>query len=509
MMQNILIQQKLANLPKSPGVYQYKDKVGEIIYIGKAAVLRNRVRQYFQASRARDVKTDLLIADIADVDWITVQSEADALFLEAELVKRYMPKYNILLRDDKSLQYIRIDYKNDYPTVTMVRRPLDDGSEYFGPYISGYAVKKALRILRKAFPFASSKPTAKRASLYYHLGLDPGLEEGKTSIVQYRANLRNLMRYIRGERETIMLAMEKQMKTFAKSQDFEKATIIRNRLQALQQLNRQILFSDRELLDISKDKGLSGLEELLQLPKPPKRIECYDISHQQGTDTVASMVVFAHGLPDKANYRKFKMRLPGNDDFAHMREVIKRRLSDKNVKAWGLPDLIVIDGGKGQLSSAIEARTEAEVHIPMVGLAKKEETIVIQKQSSVQNFNVESIKDIAVQQQAYVQDSDDFLMVLLPKQSDIVKLLQRIRDETHRFAISYHSTLKRTRQTKSLLDEVPGVGRMTKQKLLRHFGSLSGVTAASREELTTVVNKNTALAVYAYLHQEKDEKAIQ
>ena len=412
-----------------------------------------------------------------------------------------MPKYNILLRDDKSLQYIRIDIKSDYPTVTMVRRPLDDKAEYFGPYISGFAVKKALRILRKAFPFASSKPNAKRASLYYHLGLDPGLEEGKTTLISYRANLRNLMRYIRGERETIMRIMEKEMKLYAKKQDFEKATIIRNRLHALQQLNRQILFSDREFLDISKDKGLSGLVELLQLPKPLKRIECFDISHQQGTDTVASMVVFGHGLPDKANYRKFKMRLPGNDDFAHMREVIKRRLSEKNVKDWGLPDLIIIDGGKGQLSSALEARAEAGLDIPMIGLAKKEETIVIQKQMSVSNFGVESMMARAKEQQAYVQDSDDFLMVLLPKQSDIVKLLQRIRDETHRFAISYHTTLKRTRQTKSLLDDVPGVGVKTKQKLLRHFGSLRGVTAADQAEISVIVGQRAAQNIYSYLHQ--------
>ncbi|HVX58717.1 MAG TPA: GIY-YIG nuclease family protein, partial [Candidatus Saccharimonadales bacterium] len=188
---NKVIEDKLKNLPSKPGVYFHKDAAGEIIYVGKAASLRNRVRQYFQKSRYRDPKTDILISEIADIDWTEVETEADALFLEAELVRRYQPRFNILLRDDKSQLFVRIDYKSDYPTVGMTRRPLDDNAEYFGPFVNGFAIKKALRYLRRAFPYATVRPVgAKRANLHYHLGLDPGLEEGRTSLEDYRANLR-------------------------------------------------------------------------------------------------------------------------------------------------------------------------------------------------------------------------------------------------------------------------------------------------------------------------------
>src|SRR5690606_25958592 len=185
-----VLKKKLQDLPKEPGVYFHKNSAGEIIYVGKAAVLRNRVRQYFQASRYRDPKTEALVEEIADVDWMVVESEIEALFLEAEMIRRYMPRYNILLRDDKSMSYIRIDYNSDYPTVTTTRRPLDDGARYFGPYLSTGSVRQALKLLRRVFPFATKRvPGQKRATLHYHLGLDPGLEEGKTSLEEYRANL--------------------------------------------------------------------------------------------------------------------------------------------------------------------------------------------------------------------------------------------------------------------------------------------------------------------------------
>ncbi len=204
------LEEKLKQLPREPGVYFHKDASGEIIYVGKAAVLRNRVRQYFQKSRARDVKTDVLVGEIADVDWMVVESEIEALFLEAELIRRYMPKYNILLRDDKAMAYIRIDYDSDYPTVSTTRRPLDDGARYFGPYPSLTSVRVALKLLRRIFPYATRQISGqKRATLHYHLGLDPGLEEGRTTLEEYRANLRRLMAYIEGKRKTIMIELEK------------------------------------------------------------------------------------------------------------------------------------------------------------------------------------------------------------------------------------------------------------------------------------------------------------
>lgn len=497
------LEDKLKKLPPKPGIYFHKNTAGEIIYIGKAANLRNRVRQYFQKSRASDPKTDVLVMEIADIDWTEVETEADALFIEAELVRRYRPRFNILLRDDKSLQYVRIDYKSDYPTVTLVRRPLDDGAEYFGPYINGYAVKKALRFLRKAFPFAISRQKGQqRSSLYYHLGLDPGLEEGKTSLKEYRANLRKLMQYLRGDRVGLMREIEREMKRAARQKDFEQAARYRNQLQALQSLGRQILFSDKELQDASKDQALVDLARLLGLKRPPRRIEGFDISHMQGSDNVASMVVFQNGLPDKAGYRKFKMRHGGNDDFAHMAETIKRRLRDENIKKWGISDLMLIDGGKGQLQAAITVRDEAgKQYIPMIGLAKRFEEIIINKHRSIKETDYRLVLKNARQAGAYIYESDDYMNIQLPKNSHIVKLLQRIRDESHRFAVSYHSTLKRSRQTASLLDEVPGIGPQTRKKLIRHFGSAKAAIGADIGQLQQVLGDNRGRLAAEYFQK--------
>lgn len=501
------LKKKLQELPKTPGVYFHKNAGGEIIYIGKAANLRNRVRQYFQKSRARDLKTDTLVSEIADVEWRELETEADALFLEAELIRRYLPPYNILLRDDKSSIFIRIDYKSDYPTVTTVRRPLDDGAYYFGPYFNAYAIRKALRYLRRAFPYAVSKPAGqKRPSLYYHIGLDPGLEDGRTSLKDYRANLKKLMQYLSGERVALIRNIERDMKKAAGKKDFETAARLRNQLFSLQALSRQSLFGDREALDASLDHALVGLAKVLQLDKPPVRIEGFDISHMQGTDTVASMVVFVNGVPDKASYRKFKMRLAGNDDFAHMQETLTRRLREENRKKWGTADLVLIDGGKGQLSSAITARDKAgQSHLPMIGLAKREEEIIIHKTLSVPGVEATAFLSEAKKHNAYVSESDDFITVLLPSSSHIVKLLQRIRDESHRFAVSYHSSLKRAHQTVSLLDEIPGIGPSTRRKLLRHFGSVKGITKANTSELQAVVGAHKAASLSKYLAPYKQQ----
>ena len=475
------LEKKLQKLPLTPGIYFHKNEAGEIIYMGKAANLKNRVRQYFQASRYRDPKTDLLVNEIADVDWIEVETEADALFLEAEMVRRYMPAYNILLRDDKSLLYVRIDYKSDYPTVTLIRRPLDDGAKYFGPYMNGLALKKALRYLRRAFPYAIGRSSGrKRVSLHYHLGLDPGLEEGRTSLAAYRANLRKLMQYLRGERVALVRSIESEMNKAARAKDFEKAATLRNQLFSLKELNRQVLFSDRELLDASKDQALVELAELLNLASPPRRIEGFDISHIQGSDNVAAMVVFINGVPAKTNYRKFKMRTAGNDDFAHMREAITRRFRAENVKKWGLPDLLLIDGGKGQLSTAMSALGLAGfTKVPAIGLAKRFEDIVVPKDGTFEVFR-------------------------LSPSSHLVKLLQRIRDESHRFAISYHSTLRARRQTASLLDDVPGIGPLTRKKLIRQFGSMRGVAAADTAELQKLLGTKTGQALSKYLQALKN-----
>ncbi|HEX5447637.1 MAG TPA: helix-hairpin-helix domain-containing protein, partial [Candidatus Saccharimonadales bacterium] len=246
----------------------------------------------------------------------------------------------------------------------------------------------------------------------------------------------------------------------------------------------------RELQDASKDQALVDISELLSLPKPPNRVEGFDISHMQGTDNVASMVVFTSGLPDKANYRKFKMRVGGNDDFAHMAETIKRRLRDENVKKWGLSDLMLIDGGKGQLAAALSSRDECGKAIPMVGLAKRQEEIIVHKSNSVTGLDIQKLIEKAKKINAFVTESADFVNIELPKNSHAVKLLQRIRDESHRFAVSYHSTLKRSRQTSSVLDEVPGIGPLTRKKLIRHFGSARAVLNADTSQLQAVLGEN-------------------
>lgn len=496
MAMNDKLAEKLKGLPAQPGVYFHKDGTGQIIYVGKAASLRNRVRQYFQSSRRRDPKTDALVNEIMDTDWVTVESELDALFLEAEQVRRYMPRYNILLRDDKSSTYVRINYDDLHPAITFTRRPLDDRAKYFGPYYSATEIKRALKYLRKIFPYSTHTGVLpRRACLQYHLGLCPGLEEDKTPLADYKANLRKLMQFLRGERVKLLEKMEKDMQKLAKKQDFEEAAHIRNQYYAIKALSKQIVFSDREFMDISKDRGLQGLSDLLGLSEPPRRIEGYDISHMQGTDNVASMVVFTNGLPDKAAYRKFKMRIPGNNDFAHMHEVITRRCSEKNVKAWGLPDLFLIDGGKGQLGAAIKARDELGIVRPMVGLAKREEEIVVHLEKSLVNVGKLQLHN----QNAITTESEDFLMILLPKSSDIVKLLQRVRDESHRFAVSYHSVLKGKRQVASLLDDVPGVGPATRKKLIKTFGSLRGVKEAPIADVEAVVGKARAQAILSHL----------
>lgn len=499
------LKEKLASLPTSPGIYFHKDSKGEIIYIGKAANLRSRVRQYFQKSRFRDPKTDVLVAEIADVEWQELDTEADALFLEAELVRRYQPRFNILLRDDKSLQFVRIDYKNDYPTVSVIRRPLDDGAQYFGPYLNGVAIKRALRYLRRAFPYATAKPiNQKRVSLHYHLGLDPGLEEGRTTLEEYRANLKKLMQYLKGQRVALVKEIEREMKRAAARRDYEQAAGYRNQLFALQELGRQILFSDKELMDADRDHALVGLALLLGLESPPRRIEGFDISHMQGTDTVASMVVFTNGVPDKSAYRKFKMRLAGNDDYAHLAETITRRLRVENSKKWGLPDLMLIDGGKGQLSAALGSRDKCELaNIPMIGLAKRNEEIILHKQASILGLDVEKLIKRAQDLHAYSVDSKDFINITLPDNLPMVKLLQRIRDESHRFAVSYHSVLKRGRQTRSLLDDIPGVGPITRKKLLIHFGSTKSVINANPIELQQVIGEQKGAALAKHIASYK------
>lgn len=487
-MMNRNLQTKLKTLPSSPGVYFHKSTNGEIIYVGKAAVLKNRVRQYFQNQRNMDVKTRVLVSEIADTEWVETESEIDALFLEAEMIKRYMPRYNILLRDDKSQTFIRIDMKSERPYVSYTRNPDDDGAEYFGPYYNGVAIKKALRYLRRVFPYYTRPPKlGERPDLDIHLGLSPN---GMTSN-EYKTNLRRLISYIKGERKKLLAELEAEMRLAAQKQDYEKAAVIRNRINNLRELRRRIMFGDKEFLDISKDAALNDLTELLNLSKPPVRIEGYDISHMSGVDVVASMVVFTNGTSNRSEYRKFKTRLDQNNDFYNMGETLSRRLSDKNLRDWGKPDLILIDGGKGQLNVALTARNACgQLDIPFIGLAKNEEQIIVNDLS----VDTKKVQELG----GWVEQSDNFVIINLPKNSNVVKLLQRIRDEAHRFAVSYHTTLKRARQTSSDLEKIPGIGPKTRAKLIRKFGSLRAVKKASQADVADLIGDKKAALVARY-----------
>jgi excinuclease ABC subunit C len=490
---NATLEEKLKTLPRSSGVYFHKSADGEIIYVGKAAVLKNRVKQYFQSTRDMDIKTRALVAEIVDTDWIETESEIDALFLESEMVKRYMPRYNILLRDDKSQLFVRIDMNNEWPYIAFTRNPSDDGAEYFGPYYNGYAVKKALRYLRKVFPYYTKplKPT-EREDLDVHIGLSP--RPGTTSD-EYKSSLRKLIRYMQGGRKALATEIEKEMRLAARLHDFENAARMRNKLNDLRELQSRIMFGDREFMDISKDKALSDLVDLLGLKKIPARIEGYDISHMSGTNVVASMVVFSNGVSDRANYRKFKTRIEHNNDFYNMNETLMRRLSDKNLNAWGVPDLILIDGGKGQLDAALQARDAREKSIPFIGLAKREEQIVIHHEKSHVTLNTQKLAEL----DGYTTITDDFTLINLPHSTHIIKLLQRIRDESHRFAVSYHTVLKRTKQTASYLEEIPGVGPATRRTLIRTFGSLRGVQSASRDAIVAAIGESKTALIMPYL----------
>ena len=411
----------LKELPAEPGVYFHKNRNGEVIYVGKAAILKNRVRQYFQSPERKDAKTRALVAEIDYTDWIVVDTEMDALFLESEMIKRYMPKWNILLRDDKSVSYVRIDMKSEVPYVSMTRNPDDDGAEYFGPYYGKTAIARALRILRHIFPYYE-KPYNGRKTLNTDLGLTPGIEVGKMTPKEYKANLRQLISYLKGNRKKLIREIEKKMYEASAAGDYELAATYRNQFFGLKGINTKIVFSDKEFLDISSDQALHDLQDMLQLAKTPVRIEGYDISHQSGKNVTGSMVCFINGTADRTKYRRFKLHKQQNNDPESMREVITRRMHHLN--DWGRPDLIILDGSVGQIS-AIREIVAAE-QIPVIGRDKSGD--------HSKNARVRIVVP---------RGTEDYEMIELLPDSHIAKLIARIDEESHRFAIQYHTLLKR------------------------------------------------------------------
>lgn len=415
--------EKLKTLPNAPGVYFHKSANGEVIYVGKAAVLKNRVRQYFHKTQ-KDPKTTALVREIADTDWIVVDTEMDALFLESEMIKRYKPKWNILLRDDKTVSYVRIDLKSEVPYISFTRTPQDDRATYVGPFYGKLAVEKALRILRKIFPYYD-RPYDGKKTLNTDLGLTPGIEVGRTTPQEYKKNLRKLILYLEGGRHKLMKDLEKQMHEAAKNGEFEEAAELRNQLFGLKELQKKIVFSDKEFLDISSDQALVDLQMMLHLDQPPRRIEGYDISHQSGTNVVGSMVVFINGVSDRAEYRKFKLRQQKNDDTANLREVIERRLKHGE---WEFPDLVILDGGLNQVNAVKDLLIERQI-------------AVIGRDKSGDHTRNAAVRII-------VPEPGGYRTLVLSGNSHIAKLIARIDDEAHRFAITYHTLLKRKNMLK-------------------------------------------------------------
>jgi excinuclease ABC subunit C len=434
---------KVKNLPTVPGVYKFKDSFGEIIYIGKAKNLKNRVRSYFSISIEKDTKTFQLVQNINDLEYIEVFSELEALILEASLIKQFRPKYNILLKDDKSYLYITIknqvveinDQKINLPQVMLTReRDLDEKDFNFGPYTSVEAARTLFKTIRKIIPFRDCTnikferyKRIQRPCLYGFIGLCPAPCANYEVIDAYKKNVAKVKKILNGETNLVIKDLQKQMLSLSSEENFEEAAVIRDILNKFDYARRtfripQSYVDNPYLVEDLLYKSLEELKANIPILKDiPQVIECYDISNISGKEAVGSLVVSVNGRISKSNYRKFRIKLKDTpDDFGMLREVltrrIKRSLSDKSGK-WALPDLFLIDGGKGQISGVLDVENLLGINVPVVGIAKKQETLVY-------------------------FDGTHFVEVVLPRNNEGLKLVQRLRDEAHRFAQAYHHKLR-------------------------------------------------------------------
>jgi len=612
---NDALQRILQTLPEKPGCYLMKNAEGKIIYVGKAVNLRNRVRSYFHAAAQRDGKTRRLVREIADIEWIVVGSELEALILEMNLIKRYRPRFNIRLKDDKRYPYIKVHWADPFPKVTVTRQlNKNDGARYFGPYTSVWAVHQTLDLLRRIFPYLTCDREITgedtRACLYYDIKLCAAPCIGAISQEAYRAMIADLMAFLDGRVEPILSRLREEMARASDELRFEKAASLRDQIRAIEKVvERQLVISKREMdsdvIALAREEGdacvqiffirggkligreyfvlegtedsadaeimaefikqfydkaakipsqvllpkeieeariikqwlhgkrggkkveifvprrgekralvrmasenaaetlralraqwhadahkqevaLAELQRALRLSAPPNRIECYDISHTQGVAAVGSMVVFTRGAPDKKQYRRFNIRaVHSGDDFASMEEALERRFrrwaaareriasgapgTRRDESFAHLPDLLLVDGGKGQLSRAVAvlARFGLTESVAVAGLAKQREEIFLPGES----------------------DS-----ILLPRHSQGLYLLQRIRDEAHRFAITAHRKRRTRLGLASRLDSIPGIGPARRKALLQHFGSVDKIREATLEELMAIPGISAALA---------------
>jgi excinuclease ABC subunit C len=612
---NQIIEEKLKLLPSSPGVYKMFNAAGEVIYVGKAISLKNRVRQYFQSSKNHPPKVTAMVRQIADFEYIRVANETEAFSLESNLIKEFKPKYNILLKDDKHFPYIRVDMKQDFPRLEVVRRVKKDGAKYLGPFLSGLLLRDGLALVREHYPIRQCKKDIarmiarrERPCLMYHIGKCCAPCSGEVTREEYHKLLDEVLSFLSGNTAEILRSLNEQMAAAAEAMDFERAAVLRDRIRAIDSLNEKqaviattntmldvfalgrletnalvfalfvrngkvigtekfrmdadleesdadilaaflsqyyaesatfvpevLLYQDasdmeaisawlgglarrkvevhrpqrgekrrltemayRNCLDLlEKDASLqkrawergegalTQLSAILGLETVPTRIECFDNSHIQGRDTVSSMVVFTNGQPDKSAYRRFRIRADaGGNDLIAMREALMRRFQKAAENEAGflpLPDLLVMDGGPTQLQVALEVLEYFSLDfIPSVGLAELSETIYIPGEETP---------------------------IQLPRNSAPQHLIERLRDEAHRFAISYHRNVHNRNALYSVLDGIPGVGDKRKRALFDAFMTLDAIKAAAPDDLKAVplIDTRTAEAVYQYFH--KDEPA--
>ncbi len=417
-------------MPEAPGVYIYKNAQNKIIYVGKAKNLKKRVSSYFSKT-ALDAKTLKLVGDIAAIDHIQVGSEVEAFLLEAVLVKKHQPFYNIQLLDDKSYPYIKIFNGNtqSFPYITITRKLDKDGSSYFGPYTNTGDVKIILKLLRRLFPYQTTKNHPKRKCLYNHLGLCPCIPATSENLEQYKKDIQKIKHFLNGKQQTLKRILKAEQNDAVAQEEFEKAADIQKKIESIELITSEHYspFEYAQKPDFYFERITQEVQSLIDIlhshdPRVTKltRIECYDISNIQGKQATGSMVVLVNGDVSKKDYRRFKIQTKSTpDDFFMMNEMLRRRLKND----WPLPDLFVIDGGKGQVSAAMGALKDAGIDIPLIGLAKREETIVLPIPMYGNKYDFEEIK--------------------LPKSTPGINLLRRIRDEAHRFALTYHRLLRK------------------------------------------------------------------
>ncbi len=613
------LDEKLKSLPSDPGVYLLKDAEGHVLYVGKAVVLKNRVRSYFQAPERLAPKVRAMMRHVVDLEYIVTSTEVEALILEATLIKQMKPHYNIRLKDDKAYPYLRLTWEEDFPRLVIARKPGHDGSRYFGPYPRAQAVRDTIRLLRKIFPIRNCTnqkfKNAARPCLEYHIGHCQGPCQDLVSRVAYRQMMEQVEQFLEGRADEVERDLVKKMGEAADNLEFERAAELRNQVQAIREVREpqkvaagtereldaiawavdgdeavvqvfrvrkgrltgrealtlsgvegsgeaalaeafltqyyanaqevppelllqavpdnvgqmgewlrerrggavsirvpqrgekaQLLAMVRKNAEMARDEGLRrqerqeahvqegllGLQHALGLSSIPHRMECYDISNTQGTESVASMVVFTDGKPDKSQYRRFKIKtVEGPNDFASMYEVIGRRFRHRelaednpNLKRFAqTPDLVIIDGGRGQLGYAARAMRELGVgDIAVFGLAKQHE---------------------------WLFEPDGPNPIILDRDSEALKMLQHLRDEAHRFAITFHRQLRSRRNLKSLLDDVPGIGPKRKKTLLRAYPDLQAIQAATVEDLGHLpgMSKAAAESVLTYLRRQETPAA--